>query len=243
MCLIEVWRPFRQLNFKRSYRWPNNMGIVALSSLLTTLVFPVTAVAFAAFVQKQGWGLLSLWSGPQALEIVLAVVLLDMGIYWQHVLFHRVPILWRLHRMHHSDTDYDVTTGARFHPLEILMSMMIKFWMILALGPAPIAVFAFEVILNACAMFNHSNFTLPRKVDMALRWFLVTPDMHRVHHSIVPRETHSNFGFNLSWWDKLFGSYIKDPQADPQTMPIGLPEFRSKEDARIDQLLLQPFRE
>lgn len=242
MGLLELWKPFRKLRLKRSERWPSNMGIVVTNAILLKLVYPVTAVAFAEFVQRQGWGLFNLWEGPEVLEIVLAIVILDMAIYWQHVAFHHVPILWRLHRMHHADTDFDVTTGARFHPLEILMSMLIKFWVILALGPAAFAVFLFEVILNACAMFNHSNISLPRKIDSVLRWVLVTPDMHRIHHSVIVRETNSNYGFNLPWWDRLFGTYIKDPENDPQTMDIGLKEFRADGDARMDQLLLQPFR-
>ena len=242
MCTLEVLYPFRQLRMKRSSRWPNNMGIVVLNTVLLKFIFPITAVGFASFIQVQGWGLFNVIELPEVAEVLFAFVLLDFGIYLQHLAFHNIPALWRMHRMHHTDTDFDVTTGARFHPLEIILSMLIKFWMILALGPAPLAVFIFEVVLNATAMFNHSNITLPKGLDRVLRFILVTPDMHRVHHSVIVRETNSNFGFNLPWWDRMFQTYIEAPKDDPKTMPIGIESFRDESEAGIKNLLTQPFR-
>jgi sterol desaturase/sphingolipid hydroxylase (fatty acid hydroxylase superfamily) len=172
---------------------------------------------------------------------LLAVVVLDMAIYFQHRLFHAVPVLWRLHRMHHADLDLDVTTGARFHPLEILLSMAIKVAVVIALGAPAVAVVLFEILLNASSMFNHANLRLPLAVDGALRWLIVTPDVHRVHHSVIRAETDSNFGFSLSWWDRLFGTWRAQPEKGHDGMTIGLPVFRNPEQLRLDRMLVQPF--
>jgi sterol desaturase/sphingolipid hydroxylase (fatty acid hydroxylase superfamily) len=174
--------------------------------------------------------------------VIATVVVLDLFIYLQHVMFHAVPALWRLHRMHHADLDFDVTTGARFHPIEIVLSMLIKLAAVVVLGAPPVAVLIFEVVLNATAMFNHGNLRLPLAVDRVLRLFVVTPDMHRVHHSIVPAETNSNFGFNLPWWDRLLGTYRAQPAAGHVVMTIGLDDFREASDQRLDRMLIQPFR-
>jgi sterol desaturase/sphingolipid hydroxylase (fatty acid hydroxylase superfamily) len=173
---------------------------------------------------------------------LLGFLALDLAIYAQHVAFHKAPLLWRLHRMHHADPDFDVTTGVRFHPFEILISMLIKIAVVIALGIPPVAVIAFEVVLNATSMFNHGNVAMPSWLDRALRAIVVTPDMHRVHHSVDARETDSNFGFNLSWWDRLFRTYRAAPQAGHAGMTIGLPTFRDRAELRLDRLLTQPFR-
>jgi sterol desaturase/sphingolipid hydroxylase (fatty acid hydroxylase superfamily) len=175
--------------------------------------------------------------------VVLSVVILDLAIYLQHVLFHAVPALWRLHRMHHADLEFDVSTGLRFHPVEILLSTVIKLAVVAALGAPALAVVIFEVLLNATSMFNHSNVRVPLGIDRMLRWLVVTPDMHRVHHSITPRETNSNFGFNLPWWDRLFGTYRAQPQAGHEAMTIGIEQFRDVRELRLDRMLLQPFRD
>jgi sterol desaturase/sphingolipid hydroxylase (fatty acid hydroxylase superfamily) len=200
-------------------------------------------VAWAAELQARGIGLIAVGALPSGIGVPLAVILLDLAIWVQHVLFHRVSLLWRLHRMHHADTDLDVTSGARFHPLEILLSMAIKFAVIALLGAPPVAVLIFEILLNACAMFNHANVALPRWLDAALRRVVVTPDMHVVHHSVLPAETDSNFGFCLSWWDRLFATYRAAPGPGVDRMTIGLAQFRHPQEARLDRLLTQPFRQ
>ena len=207
--LIAVWEtrsPRRELIVSKGQRWLNNMSLVFLNTLLLRLLFPAAAVGVAAAASSNGWGLLNIYPLPITVTIFIAVVAMDFVIYLQHVMVHAVPALWRLHRVHHADLDYDVTTGARFHPLEIILSMLIKFATILVLGPPVIAVIVFEVLLNATAMFNHGNIRLLPRIDKALRWFLVTPDMHRVHHSVGDDEANSNFGFSLPWWDRLFGT-------------------------------------
>jgi sterol desaturase/sphingolipid hydroxylase (fatty acid hydroxylase superfamily) len=206
-------------------------------------MFPTTAVGLALVAESQGWGLLHATNLPAWVSVLLAVAALDLAIYLQHVLFHAVPVLWRLHRMHHADLEIDVTTGARFHPIEILLSMGIKLGVVAALGAPAVAVFVFEVLLNATSMFNHSNVRMPAWLDRVLRWVVVTPDMHRVHHSIVVRETNSNFGFNLPWWDRLFGTYRDRPTAGHETMIIGIEQFREPAEQRLDRMLTQPFRE
>ena len=242
VALWEALKPRRARAHARLLRWPSNLGIVALNSGLLRLVFPTAAVGLAFAMQAGGFGLFNALDWPAWVEILLAVVLLDLAIYLQHVLVHAVPALWRLHRMHHADLDFDVTTGARFHPLEILLSMALKLMVVAALGAAPVAVLAFEVLLNATAMFNHANAGLAPAVDRVLRWFVVTPDMHRVHHSAVPHETNSNFGFNLPWWDRLFGTYRDAPSAGHAGMTIGLSQFRDARELWLDRLLTQPFR-
>jgi sterol desaturase/sphingolipid hydroxylase (fatty acid hydroxylase superfamily) len=242
MAFWEFGAPRRERSYSRWRRWPSNLGIVFLNSALVKLIFPFAAVALAASAEAQGWGLLGAVVLPFWLKVVVAVVILDFAIYLQHVLVHAVPVLWRLHRMHHADLDFDVTTGARFHPVEILLSMGIKFMVISALGAPAIAVLIFEVLLNATAMFNHGNVRIPVGLDRFLRWIVVTPDMHRVHHSIVVRETNSNFGFNLPWWDRLFGTYRAQPAAGHEDMTIGIEQFRDGRELWLDRLLVQPFR-
>jgi len=242
MAAWELLAPRRAQAIGRGLRWPNNLGIVVLDTLLLRLVFPTAAVGFALFAQARGWGLLNAVALPQWLAVIGAVVMLDLAIYLQHVLFHAVPALWRLHRMHHADLEFDVTTGLRFHPLEILLSMGIKLAVIAALGPPAAAVLVFEVLLNATSMFNHGNVRMPAALDRALRWIVVTPDMHRVHHSVLRDETNSNFGFNLPWWDRLLGTYRARPEAGHEAMTLGIEQFREPRELWLHRLLLQPFR-
>lgn len=242
MALWEVLAPRRKQVIERTTRWPSNIGVVVLDTAVVRILFPTTAVGFALFAEAKGFGLLNVWQVPYALAVVVAVIVLDFVIYLQHVLFHAVPVLWRLHRMHHADLEFDLTTGARFHPIEIALSMVIKLAVIAALGPPAVAVLIFEVLLNATAMFNHSNVRFPERIDRLLRWVVVTPDMHRVHHSIVVRETNSNFGFNLPWWDCLFGTYRAQPEAGHERITIGVEEIRDASEQRLDRMLTQPFR-
>jgi sterol desaturase/sphingolipid hydroxylase (fatty acid hydroxylase superfamily) len=199
-------------------------------------------VGLALLAEAKGFGLFNAWPVAGWISIIASVVVLDLVIYLQHVLFHAVPALWRLHRMHHADLEFDVTTGARFHPIEIVLSMLIKLSVIGALGAPAVAVLIFEVLLNGTAMFNHSNIRLPTSMDRVLRWFIVTPDMHRVHHSVIVRETNSNFGFNLPWWDRLFGTYRDQPAAGHDAMTIGIEQIRDPAEQRLDRMLTQPFR-
>ena len=237
----ETLMPRRPRSLSRLARWPNNIGVVVVDTLVVKWVFPTAAVGLAFLGEEQGWGLLNQIDLPFWLSVVIAVVVLDGVIYLQHVMFHAVPALWRLHRMHHADQDFDVTTGARFHPIEIILSMMLKLGAVAALGPPALGVLIFEVLLNATAMFNHGNWKLPLGLDRALRLIVVTPDMHRVHHSIIPEETNSNFGFNLPWWDRLFGTYRAQPAAGHDAMTIGIEQFREPADQRLDKMLIQPF--
>lgn len=241
MALWEIVAPRRKRLFSRLARWPNNIGIVVINTVAMRVLFPTAAVGVALAAEANGWGLFNSLSVPAGIAVVLSVVIMDFAIYLQHVLVHAVPALWRLHRMHHADLDYDVTTGARFHPLEIIISMVLKLMVVGALGAPALAVLIFEVILNATAMFNHSNVRIPEGFDRLLRLVVVTPDMHRVHHSIIPKETNSNFGFNLPWWDRLFGTYTAQPQAGHEGMTIGIEQFREGRDLRLDRMLIQPF--
>lgn len=242
MALWEVLAPRRRQTVGRWRRWPANLGIVALDSLLVRLVFPTAAVGVALFAETHGWGLFHAWGVPAWFAVAASMLLLDMAIYLQHVMFHAVPLLWRLHRMHHTDLEFDLTTGARFHPLEILLSLVIKLAVIVALGAPAVAVLAFEVVLNVTSMFNHGNVGLPPRLDRVLRWLLVTPDMHRVHHSWHPDETNSNFGFNLPWWDRVFGTYRAQPRDGHLGMTIGINQFRDPRELRLDRMLWQPLR-
>ena len=242
MVLWEVLAPRRSRPLARRRRWPANLGIVVLNSIIVRLLFPAAAVGVALTAETQGWGLLHRYDVPSWVAVVAGIVVLDLAIYLQHVMFHAVPALWRLHRMHHADLDIDVTTGARFHPVEIVISMLIKFAVIAALGVPPVAVVLFEVLLNATSMFNHSNVRIAPALEPALRWLVVTPDMHRVHHSIERDETNSNFGFNLSLWDRLFGTYRAQPRAGHQAMTIGIPDFRNAAECNsITGMLAIPF--
>jgi sterol desaturase/sphingolipid hydroxylase (fatty acid hydroxylase superfamily) len=242
MVIWEVLAPRRSRPLARRRRWPANLGIVVLNSIIIRLLFPAAAVGVALTAETQGWGLLHRYDVPSWVAVVAGVVVLDLAIYLQHVMFHAVPALWRLHRMHHADLDIDVTTGARFHPVEIMISMLIKFAAIAALGVPPVAVVFFEVLLNATSMFNHGNVRIPLALEPALRRLVVTPDMHRVHHSIERDETNSNFGFNLSIWDWLFGTYRAQPRAGHQAMAIGIPDFRDAAECNsITGMLAIPF--
>jgi len=242
LMAAEAARPRRQRAIPRRVRWTGNLGVVALDTLLLRLVFPLAAVGFALTAEARGWGLFNAVAAPGWLAFVVSLLALDLAIYLQHVMFHAVPTLWRLHRMHHADLDFDVTTGLRFHPVEILLSMGIKVGVIAALGPPAAAVLVFEVLLNATAMFNHSNLKLPLGLDRVLRLFVVTPDMHRVHHSIYPNETNSNFGFNFPWWDRLLGTYRPQPRDGHEAMTIGIEQFRTSGDLRLDRMLIQPLK-
>jgi sterol desaturase/sphingolipid hydroxylase (fatty acid hydroxylase superfamily) len=226
MALWELAAPRRRLSLPRSRRWPANLALVVLNTAIVRLLLPAAAVAVALAGEANGWGLLNRYELPPWTAIVAGVVALDLVIYLQHVVFHAVPVLWRVHRMHHADLDLDVTTGARFHPVEIVLSMLVKFAAVAALGVPAVAVLAFEVLLNASSMFNHANVRMPAALERVLRWLVVTPDMHRVHHSVVREETNSNFGFNLPLWDRLFGTYRAQPRAGHESMAIGVPEWR-----------------
>ncbi|MDD2917561.1 sterol desaturase family protein [Rhodoferax sp.] len=245
-ALVALWElvaPQRALTASKAMRWASNLGLVILNTVLLRLMFPLAAVGMAAFSAANGWGLLNHFNVPFWLAVPLAVIVMDFVIWLQHVMVHAVPVLWRLHRVHHADPDYDLTTGARFHPIEIVLSMLIKIATIAVLGPPVLAVVIFEVVLNAAAMFNHGNIRLPIGLDRVLRWVIVTPDMHRVHHSVEEDETNSNFGFNLPWWDRLLGTYREQPRAGQLGMTIGIHGHTDpREVARLDGMLLMPFR-
>lgn len=242
MAMWELAAPRRALHEQRSLRWTNNLALTVLNSVLVRAILPVAAIGIAGFAAERGMGVLNILTLPHAWAIVVSLLALDAAIYLQHLMFHAVPLFWRVHRVHHADVDFDVTTGARFHPIEIALSMLIKFAVILVLGPPAVAVLIFEVLLNATSMFNHGNVRLPAQIDRVLRWLVVTPDMHRVHHSIDPRETNSNFGFNVPWWDRLFGTYRAQPRAGHDAMTIGIEQFRDRRELWLDRMLLQPFR-
>jgi sterol desaturase/sphingolipid hydroxylase (fatty acid hydroxylase superfamily) len=245
LALVAFWEalaPRRPAQLGRWARWPSNLGIVALNTLLARLLLPTTAVALATAGELAGWGLLHHLALPRWLAVALAAIMLDLVIYLQHVMVHAIPLLWRLHRVHHADLHFDVTTGARFHPIEILLSMLIKFAAILVIGPPPEAVVVFEVLLNTTAMFNHGNVRLSLPLDRWLRWIVVTPDMHRVHHSVEDDETNSNFGFNLPWWDRLFGTYRDQPRGGHDGMAIGIRGWRDPRQVdRLPGMLALPF--
>lgn len=242
--VIGIWEilfPRRKRLFARTRRWVSNLGLVVIDALAVRGLMPMAAVGIALKADASGWGFFNNLSLPEPLEMVLAVVLLDLIVYLQHLMFHATPLLWRLHLVHHTDMELDLTTGLRFHPLEILVSMLIKMTVIAALGPSVISVLIFEILLNGTAMFNHGNIALPVSVDRMLRLFLVTPDMHRVHHSVTIRETNSNFGFNLPWWDRLFGTYRDQPVMDHESMPLGISPFRKEADLFLGKLLILPL--
>ena len=244
-AIVAYWetrRPRRQLTQPKITRWFANLGIVAINTVVLRLLFPMAAVGMALLATTNDWGLLNNYSIPYFLAVIIGVIALDFIIYLQHVMFHAVPLLWRLHMVHHADLDYDVTTGLRFHPIEIVLSMLLKLSAIAVLGPPAVAVLIFEILLNATAMFNHGNLRLPPRVDRILRRFIVTPDMHRVHHSDIKRETNSNYGFNLSWWDRLFGTYRAQPELGHTGMTIGLKQFRDPARLTLGRLLLLPFQ-
>jgi sterol desaturase/sphingolipid hydroxylase (fatty acid hydroxylase superfamily) len=240
--IAEAVRPRRRRSFGRRLRWTNNLAIIVCDSLVLRIVFPTAAIGMALLAEQRGWGLMNLAGMPDWAAISAALLALDLAVYGQHVAFHAVPTLWRVHRMHHADLDIDVTTGVRFHPIEMVLSMVLKLLVIAALGAPPVAVLVFEVLLNATSLFNHANLRLAPGLDRALRRLVVTPDMHRVHHSTLAVEHNSNFGFNLSCWDRVFGTYRPAPLAGHEAMTIGLDSFRSPRELMLDRMLLQPFR-
>ena len=243
MAFWEVLSPRRRPVLSKMLRWGNNLGLVIFNSILLRFIFPAAAVGVAALASEQGWGLLNYYPLPLWLSLTISLFVMDFVIYLQHILMHAVPILWRLHRVHHADLDYDVTTGARFHPIEIILSMLIKFVTIVALGPTIVAVVIFEIVLNAMAMFNHANVRLPLRMDHVLRQLIVTPDMHRVHHSVDYDEANSNFGFNLAFWDRWFGTYRDQPRAGHEQMIIGIQNYRTPGEVTwIHGILWLPFR-
>jgi sterol desaturase/sphingolipid hydroxylase (fatty acid hydroxylase superfamily) len=242
LAIWELVGPRRRQTIGRSWRWPSNLGVVVVNTLLVRALLPITAVGLALAAAARGFGLFNTIGLPGWAAVLASVVILDLAIYLQHVLFHAVPALWRLHRMHHADLEFDVSTGLRFHPVEILLSMCIKLALVAALGAPALAVLIFEVLLNATSMFNHSNVRIPAGADRVIRWLVVTPDMHRVHHSILARETNSNFGFNLPWWDRLFGTYRAQPAGGHESMTLGIEQFRDPRELVLDRMLLQPFR-
>ncbi len=241
MAMWEVVAPRRELQTLRPQRWIANLAIVGINTIVLRLLFASGAIGTAILAHEKSWGVLNIVSLPSWLEILLAVVALDFVLYLQHVMFHAIPALWRLHMMHHSDLDVDVTTGVRFHPGEVALSMLIKLGAVVLIGASPTAVLMFEVLLNATSMFNHSNVRIPANLDRVLRWMIVTPDMHRIHHSTIPQETNRNFGFNLPWWDRLLGTYLKDPSQSHQTMHIGLAQFRNPSRLTLGGILALPF--
>ena len=243
-AFIAIWEllaPRRQLTTSKMSRWASNLAITFLNPLAVRLVFPILAVSMALTAQKNGWGLLNSYDLPFWLSVVVGVAALDFVIYLQHIMFHAVPVFWRLHMVHHADLDFDVTTGLRFHPIEAVLSMGIKLAAVVLLGPPATAVLIFEVVLNATAMFNHGNIRLALKIDRVLRFLVVTPDMHRVHHSVFPSEANTNFGFNLPWWDRLFGTYRDQPSEGHEGMSIGLGQFREARRLSFPWLLILPF--
>jgi sterol desaturase/sphingolipid hydroxylase (fatty acid hydroxylase superfamily) len=242
MALWEVLAPRRAQMVGRWTRWPNNLGVVVVDTIVIRILFPTAAVGAALLAAERQWGLFNVVSLPPWAVLAISVLLLDLAIYAQHVTFHAVPVLWRLHRMHHADLEFDVTTGVRFHPVEVVLSMIIKFTVVIALGAPALAVLIFEVLLNATSMFNHGNVRLSAPLDRVLRLTVVTPEMHRVHHSILRWETDSNFGFNFPWWDRLFGTYRAQPEAGHERLVIGIDRFRDPAELRLDRMLLQPLR-
>lgn len=241
VAYAETVAPRRVLSVSKGQRWFNNLGIIALGSLMVKGLFPFAATGIAMAAEAKGWGLFHLLQWPLWLRVIVAILILDLVIYLQHLMFHAVPLLWRLHMVHHADLDLDVSSGLRFHPLEIAISMVIKMTVVAALGVPVIAVLLFEITLNATAMFNHGNLHLPQSVDRVLRWITVTPDMHRVHHSVLIRETNSNFGFNFPWWDRLCGTYRAQPAAGHTDMTIGIGPFREPQQVTLPRLLILPF--
>lgn len=241
MAAWEVIAPRRTLSSPRGIRWLNNISITFINSALARWIFPMSAVGIALLSRQRGWGVFNYTEMSPWVVGIMTIVLLDLTIYTQHFLFHKIPFFWRLHRMHHTDLDIDVTTGARFHPIEIIVSMGVKSAVVIVLGAPAWSVLSFEVLLNATSMFNHSNILINRRIDRMLRICIVTPDMHRVHHSVITKETDSNFGFNLSWWDRLFGTYRDQPVSGHDGMTIGLANYRERKWLILPWMLAVPF--
>jgi len=233
--------PRRILLKSKFKRWISNLGMQIIDVVVLLLIFPVFPVGLAVLCEQRGWGLLNYCHIIQPVALIIGVLVLDLVIYLQHRLFHFVPIFWRVHMVHHTDEDIDVTTAVRFHPLEIILSLLIKFAAVAAIGAAPLSVLIFEVLLNGASMFNHGNIKIPLYIDRVIRMILVTPDMHRVHHSVITRETNSNYGFSFSWWDRLFGTYIAQPQEGHDKMKIGLNGYHDDRSLKLSALLAMPF--
>jgi sterol desaturase/sphingolipid hydroxylase (fatty acid hydroxylase superfamily) len=241
VAVCELLAPRRVLNTSKMRRWITNLGITFLNTAILRVVLPAGALGMAVLAQERNWGILNNVHVPYAWAVAATVVAMDFTIYLQHVMFHAVPVLWRLHKMHHADLDFDLTTGTRFHPIEMILSMGIKIGVVALLGAPTLGVLVFEILLNATAMFNHGNLRLPLGVDRVLRWLVVTPDMHRVHHSIIREETDSNYGFNLPWWDRLLGTYRAQPAVGHDGMTIGLEAYRDPKRVTFWRLLVLPF--
>lgn len=242
VAFLEQVLPRRPRVLSRWRRWSANLGLVVINTLVLRILFPAAAVGVALLVEDRGWGLFQALELPGWLVFLLSLLLLDFTVWLQHVMLHAIPVFWRLHRVHHADPEFDVSTGLRFHPLEIVLSMLIKFVAITALGLPALAVLVFEILLNACSMFNHANLRLPPGLDALVRQVIVTPDMHRVHHSVIPGETNSNFGFCLSWWDRLLGTYQAQPVAGHDAMQIGVSGIDADRAVPLFSLLLLPWR-
>lgn len=241
VALIELAVPRRPLTTSKAGRWFANIGIVIINTVVLRVLVPAGAVGISVWIGRQGWGVFNYMNWPIWIEVILSVILLDFVIYLQHLMFHAVPLLWRFHMMHHADLDYDLTTGTRFHPIEIIISLGIKATAISVLGAPAVGVIIFEILLNGTAMFNHGNFYIPLGIDRILRLMVVTPDMHRVHHSVFPSETNSNFGFNLPWWDRLMGTYRAQPTKGHDGMTIGLNQFRDPARLTLPRIIALPF--
>ncbi|PHR19845.1 MAG: fatty acid hydroxylase [Sphingopyxis sp.] len=241
LVVLETVFPRKKRSMARSVRWRTNIIIILVGTVAVRLMGPVVAISAAVFAAQNDFGLFNWTSLPGWLEFALALIFLDLSLYLQHVMTHRIALLWAIHKVHHADRDIDVTTGVRFHPVEIILSMLYKSALVLLLGPTPLAVFTFALILNLCALFNHSNLRLPEPIDAILRRLLVTPDMHRVHHSTLTEETNSNFGFSIALWDRLFRTYKAQPIAGHDDMVIGLPEYQSEHPAELWWSLVLPF--
>ncbi len=241
LSLWEIMSPRRKLLNLRRFRWFSNLGLIVIASVLVRFIFPAAAVGFAVMAEQQQWGFLYILQLPPALHYLLAFILLDLSLYFQHVMFHALPMFWRFHRVHHSDLDCDITTGVRFHPFEILISMLVKFLTIISIGAPVLVVVVFEIILNAASMFTHSNIRMPALLEKTWRWLMVTPDMHRIHHSILENESNSNFGFFLSVWDRLFGTYLAQPETGHEKMQLGVKHFRQPKWQNLRWLLYLPF--
>ncbi len=242
MALWELKTPYRKLRFTKQQRWPHQFGLIAIDIVTIRLLFPTAAAGTALYVSQQQIGIMN-WLGFSIFFASLAgFILLDCLVYWQHVLSHRLDWFWRLHRTHHADTDYDLTTGLRFHPFELIISMLIKISFIFLLGIPIEAVILFEITLSGSALFNHSNIKLPDNIEPIIRSFIVTPSMHRIHHSTHRFEHDSNYGFFLSIWDRWFNSYTDKPEQNDKTMEIGLVQYRNTEDIKLKQILMIPFK-
>jgi sterol desaturase/sphingolipid hydroxylase (fatty acid hydroxylase superfamily) len=242
LAMLELFFPRRNLHYSKLQRWASNIGLSVFNTIFLRIVLPFAGVGVAVLARENGWGVLNKIELPGWLGTIIFLIIFDLTIYWQHRIYHLVPVLWRFHRMHHTDMDYDLTTGNRFHPLSILLSSVIKVMLILVMGPSAFAVVLAEIILNATSMFNHSNIKLSDLLDRRLRKILVTPDMHRIHHSVERSEHNKNFGFNLSCWDRIFFSYLENPRQAQSEMDIGLKGFQDKKSLNLFSLLLQPFR-